>query len=91
MTKVKSFLEERTAQLKTKKESTPEEGTDMIAEAIAMGIAEAFNHPGLDAEAALIIDTNAAVITPVGNLGRAAFKTSALVPVAPNPNLSRPY
>jgi len=90
MPKVKSFLEERAAQLGKKKESTPEEGTDMIAEAIALGIAEAFKHPGFDAEAAVIVDTNAAVVTPVGNLGRVALQTAINVPT-PNPNLSRPY
>lgn len=91
MPKIKSFLEGRTAQLAAKKESTPEEGTDMLAEAISLGIAEAFNHPAFDTASALVIDTNLAVVVPVGTLARTSFKAAALVPVAPNPNLSRPY
>jgi len=90
MPKVKTFLEGRTAQLRKQKESTPEEGTDMLAEAIALGIAEAFKHPGFDAEAGAIIDTNAAAVTPIGTLGRSALTTAVNAP-APNPNLSRPY
>jgi hypothetical protein len=94
MPKIKTFLEGRSAQLAKKKKSTPEEGTDMLAEAIAMGIAEAFNHPAFDSAAALIVDigpTPPPAPVPIGTLSRAAFKTAALVPAVPNPNLSRPY
>jgi len=91
MPPIKSFLESRSAELARKSESTPEEGTDMLAEAIALGIAKALSDPSLAAAFAVIIDTNAAVVTPVGTLANNLLKASASAPVAPNPNLSRPY
>jgi len=91
MTPVKEFLESRTAELYIKGSSTPEEGTDMLAEAIALGIVKALSDPTLRAAFALIVDTNATAVLPVGTLAFTQISVATTAAVVPNPNLSRPY
>lgn len=91
MPPIKQFLESRTRELSLKKSSDPAEGTDMLAEAIALGIAKALAHPSLELTFSTIVDTNATAIIPTGKIAYASLKLSATIPTAPNPNLSRPY
>ena len=91
MPPIKQFLEERSADLSKKKSSSPEEGTDMLAEAIAIGVAKALSDTTIKTAFGLIVDTNAAAVVPVGALAHEQISIAATAPSVPNPNLSRPY
>ena len=82
---VRSYLNSRSAELASKKSSTPEEGIDMLTDAIAIAVNAALSSPALQATFAAIIDTNAAVVTPIGQIAYSTAMTPATAPSVPNP------
>ena len=82
---VRSYLKSRSDELSSKDSSTPEEGIDMLTDAIAIAVREAFANPALQGTFAAILDTNAAAVIPIGQTAYSAVMIPATAPTVPNP------
>lgn len=83
---VKSYLKTRSDELAEKGSSDADEGTDMLTDAIILGINEAFKSPQVKALFAAIIDTPApSGAIPIGATAYNSIMTPATSPTMPNP------
>ncbi len=84
---VKSYLQSRSVEMQSKKSSTPEDGVNMLTDAIILGINEAFKSPAMQGVFTAIVDTNAAAIIPIGTTAYSAVMIPATAPTVPSPLL----
>jgi len=89
ITQVKQYLLSRSAEMRTKKAEDPdaavEDGVDMMADAICLGINEAFKGPAFAAMMAPINDTNVAAVIPIGTTLIPPIVLAQTAPSVPNP------
>ena len=87
MNTVKPFLDQMASEGATKKSSTPEYGNKILAEAIARGISTALVDPVIQTALSIIVDTNAAVVTPISSTSFSVLSAAIRTKSIPNPNL----
>jgi len=85
---IKARLESGTGEEILKTESTPEDGSKILIDAISAGINEAFKSPIMQGMMAAILDTNSAAVIPIGKTAYSTIMTPATTPTVPNPLLA---
>ena len=84
---IKSYIRSRTIENQSKKNLTPDDGIEVMTDAIALGINEAFKSPAMNALFSAIIDTNATAVIPIGTIAYNSTMSPATVASVPNPLL----
>lgn len=84
---IKSYIQQRSVENQNKKNLTPEDGVELITDAIALGINEAFKSPEVQGLFTAIVDTNATAVITIGQIAYNSVMAPATIPSKKNPLL----